>query len=138
MTTLEQPDEEHDELYCWKVEGLTSEFTGYYAEEEAKATAKRISGTCQAYPLYVRPQPLAVERERNFCERCGKRLGGSDHVHTCTSPQPASQAVMEQQPVAWLTEAAWGIDVSLEKPDFGNAKWKAPRPKVTPLYAFLS
>ena len=40
----------------------------------------------------------------------------------------------EQQPVAWLTEAAWGADVSLEKPDFGKAEWKAPIPKVTALY----
>jgi hypothetical protein len=104
MTTLEQPADEHDELYCWKVEGVTSEFTGYYAEAEAKATAKRISGTCQAFPLYVRPQP-------------------------------ALQAAIEQQPVAWLTEAAWGTDVSLEKPDFGKSEWKAPEPKVTELYA---
>jgi hypothetical protein len=29
--------------------------------------------------------------ERNFCERCGKRLGGEGHIHTCTPPaaQPA-------------------------------------------------
>ena len=26
-------------------------------------------------------------RERNFCERCGKRLGAADHIHTCTPPQ---------------------------------------------------
>lgn len=24
--------------------------------------------------------------ERNFCERCGKRLGAADHIHTCTAP----------------------------------------------------
>jgi hypothetical protein len=30
-------------------------------------------------------------QERNFCERCGKRLGGEGHIHTCTPPaaQPA-------------------------------------------------
>ena len=30
-------------------------------------------------------------QERNFCERCGKRLGGDGHIHTCTPPaaQPA-------------------------------------------------
>jgi hypothetical protein len=27
-------------------------------------------------------------RERNFCERCGKRLGGEGHIHTCTPPAP--------------------------------------------------
>jgi len=26
-------------------------------------------------------------KERNFCERCGKRLGAADHIHTCTPPQ---------------------------------------------------
>jgi hypothetical protein len=32
-------------------------------------------------------------QERNFCERCGKRLGGDGHIHTCTPPaaQPAVQ-----------------------------------------------
>ena len=43
----------------------------------------------------------------------------------------------KQEPVAWLTEAAWGTDVSLEKPDFGKAEWKAPEPKVTALYPTL-
>jgi hypothetical protein len=26
-------------------------------------------------------------QERNFCPRCGKRLGGIDSIHTCTPPQ---------------------------------------------------
>jgi hypothetical protein len=32
-------------------------------------------------------------QERNFCERCGKRLGGDGHIHTCTPPaaQPSVQ-----------------------------------------------
>jgi hypothetical protein len=30
-------------------------------------------------------QPAPVQ-ERNFCERCGKRLGGDGHIHTCTPP----------------------------------------------------
>lgn len=38
---------------------------------------------------------LAQPEERNFCERCGKRLGQNDwDVHTCTPPQ------LEQEPVA--------------------------------------
>jgi hypothetical protein len=37
-------------------------------------------------------------------------------------------------PVAWLTEAVWGTDVALEKPDFGKSEYKIP-PKVTALYA---
>ena len=53
--TLEQPDD--DELFCWKVQGISDEYTGYMAEEEAKAVAKRIGGTCFAFPLFVKPQP---------------------------------------------------------------------------------
>jgi nitroreductase len=34
-------------------------------------------------------------QERNFCERCGKRLG--DYIHTCTPP-----AAPVQKPVAWV------------------------------------
>jgi hypothetical protein len=55
--TPPQPDDEHDELFCWKVQGLSDEYTGYMAEEEAKAVAKRIGGACFAFPLYVKPQP---------------------------------------------------------------------------------
>ena len=54
MTEL---DDEHDDLFCWKVQGISNEYTGYMAEEEAKAVAKRIGGTCFAFPLYVKPQP---------------------------------------------------------------------------------
>jgi hypothetical protein len=49
-------DDEHDELFCWKVQGLSDEYTGYMAEEEAQAVARRIGGNCFAFPLYVRSQ----------------------------------------------------------------------------------
>ena len=100
---LKVEPKQEQEPYGWKVQGVALVFTGEYAEQEAKAAAKRMGGTCQAFPLYVRPPPLAVERERNFCERCGRRLGGADHIHTCTPPQPAPQAAIEQEPVAWIS-----------------------------------
>jgi hypothetical protein len=68
--TPPQPDDEHDELFCWKVQGLSGEYTGYYAEEEAKAVAKRIGGNCFAFPLYVQPQP-AQEWQEIECPCCG-------------------------------------------------------------------
>ena len=34
---------------------------------------------------YERYSPQRTE-ERNFCPRCGKRLGGIDSIHTCTPP----------------------------------------------------
>jgi hypothetical protein len=39
-------------------------------------------------------------QERNFCERCGKRLGGDGHIHTCTPPaaQPAPVQEKNQSP----------------------------------------
>jgi hypothetical protein len=40
----------------------------------------------------------AEKQERNFCSRCGKRLGKNDwDVHTCTPP-----AAEKQEPVAWM------------------------------------
>jgi len=54
---MSELDDAHDDLYCWKVQGVAVVFTGYYAEKEAKAVAKRIGGTCFAFPLYTRPQP---------------------------------------------------------------------------------
>ena len=37
-------------------------------------------------PLYTTP-PAAQRTERNFCERCGKRLLKGFHIHTCTPPK---------------------------------------------------
>ena len=68
---------------------------------------------------------MTHEEERNYCPRCGKRLGKSDwDVHTCTPPQEnpapcarhceanafqiviknlkAQLAQPEQKPVAWM------------------------------------
>jgi hypothetical protein len=35
--------------------------------------------------LYTTPPAAQPEQERNFCPRCGKRVG--DYIHTCTPPQ---------------------------------------------------
>lgn len=34
----------------------------------------------------IREALAQPEQERNFCARCGKRLGGEVHIHTCTPP----------------------------------------------------
>ena len=31
-------------------------------------------------------QPEQPAAKQNFCPRCGKRLGGTDDIHTCTAP----------------------------------------------------
>ena len=37
----------------------------------------------------------ALRERLAHCERCGKKLGGPDDIHTCSPQQP------EQEPVAW-------------------------------------
>ena len=75
-------------------------------------------------PLYTTP-PAAPVQERNFCERCGKRLGSG--IHTCTPPAAPTSAEYAmgyaegfndgckpapvQEPVAffdWYDNAHWG------------------------------
>jgi hypothetical protein len=49
---------------------------------------KKPSSTYKPIALYTTPpaaQPAPVQ-ERNFCERCGKRVGGEGDIHTCTPP----------------------------------------------------
>ncbi len=50
-----------------------------------------INEVLKAIPLYTTP-PAAPVQERNFCERCGKRLGDG-HIHTCTPPATQQQWV---------------------------------------------
>ena len=38
---------------AWAVSGCSKMWVGEYAELDAKAEARRILGTCVAYPLYV-------------------------------------------------------------------------------------
>ena len=56
--------------------------------------------TIDVPPMYLYTHlPLPTAQERNFCPRCGKRLGQNDwNVHTCTPPQPKEP---EQEPVAF-------------------------------------
>ena len=99
---LEQPSQKPVAwIYDKKTEGVT--VTDWLTSNYNEAHSPTMEGT-NIRPLYTAPlQPLAVERERNFCERCGKRLGGADRIHTCTPPQPAPQSAIEQQPVAWIS-----------------------------------
>jgi hypothetical protein len=41
------------------------------------------TGHCSCIECVVEPAPV---QELHLCERCGKRLGGEGHIHTCTPP----------------------------------------------------
>ena len=48
-----------------------------------------------AEPVYTTPQPAIAQpepaTERNFCERCGQRLGDDTYIHTCSPPVDATK-----------------------------------------------
>ena len=76
------------------------------------------------------------EAALELCDRWDTPLWKNvEHTAVFVHELRVALARPEQEPVAWLTEAAWGTSVDLEKPDFGKAEWKAPSPKVTALYA---
>lgn len=53
--------------------------------EREHAAVREIERLREALAQPVQPA------QRNFCGRCGKRLGGDDYIHTCTPPvQPSS------------------------------------------------
>ena len=39
------------------------------------------------YGYYDGKKAALAERERNFCEKCGKRTADLTTIHTCTPPQ---------------------------------------------------
>ena len=52
-----------------------------------------------------------------------------DYGRQCVEDYKASR-----KPVAWATYAQWGDMVTFDKPDWGKAEWKAPKPTTVPLY----
>ena len=63
-----------------------------------------------------------------YCEAVERHNKTLDELREAQAAQP------QAEPVAWLEEAAWGRSLHLTKPDYGKAKWRAPEPKLTPLY----
>jgi hypothetical protein len=53
----------------------------YWWQEVDEQTLEKIKHSITAIK-----EALAQRTEQNFCSRCGKRLGGIDSIHTCTSP----------------------------------------------------
>lgn len=49
------------EPYGWKVDGVSRIYVGEHAELDAKREAAHVGGTCQAFPLYAAPQPVALK-----------------------------------------------------------------------------
>lgn len=47
------------EPWCWRIDASNHSYFGETAELEARHEAKRIGGTCQAFPLYTAP-PIAL------------------------------------------------------------------------------
>ena len=50
----EQPEQQAEPV-AWAVQACSKMWRGEFAEIDAKAEAKRIGGTCVAYPLYTTP-----------------------------------------------------------------------------------
>lgn len=79
---------------------------------------KKPSSEFKPIAIYTTPpaQPAPVQ-ERNFCERCGKRLGSG--IHTCTPP-----AAPVQEPDEWLTGCPeCGMDSGC---DCDSGTWNPP------------
>jgi uncharacterized small protein (DUF1192 family) len=76
--------------------GLCQDAANEIAKLQAELTRLKASIALDKMAENARELGLDYEpavQERNFCERCGKRLGGDGHIHTCTPPaaQPAVQ-----------------------------------------------
>ena len=54
--TRPNPDQEP---HGWLIQGSNHLYRGEYAEIDSKSDAQRIGGTCHAYSLYTKPQPVA-------------------------------------------------------------------------------
>jgi hypothetical protein len=74
-----------------RINGMSAE-----REDALRAELTRLKASIALDKMAENARELGLDYEpavqkRNFCERCGKRLGGEGHIHTCTPPaaQPA-------------------------------------------------
>ena len=75
---LEQPEqpEQQAEPVAWAVQACSKMWRGEFAEIDAKAEAKRIGGTCVAYPLYTAQRDWAGLTDEDW-EKVANRKGTS-------------------------------------------------------------
>ncbi len=78
----EQPSQQQ-EPYGWKVYGVSTLFTGKFAEDDAKAEAKLIGGTCIAFPLYT-SKPASKPWVGLTDEDIGAACGFGEHTTAST------------------------------------------------------
>ena len=71
------------EPYGWKVYGVNTLFTGKFAEDDAKAEARLIGGTCIAFPLYT-SKPASKPWVSLTDEDIGAACGFGEHTTAST------------------------------------------------------
>ena len=63
----------------------------YYTIDAGLPNQSMLNKGYAAYQAGLKAIAELESQERNFCQRCGKRLGkrldGIDSIHTCTPPQ---------------------------------------------------
>ena len=77
-----QPEQEP---VAWAVQGVTQMIRGEFAELDAKSKARRIGGTCVAYPLYTTPpkrqwQGLTDEEKKTLATAAGCTEDDDGHI----------------------------------------------------------
>lgn len=112
----------------------TSRQQAWREAESAKECASRADKRAidEATAEYKEALRIAGECHQSTADQYAVKLEGLQKQLAAGGVAGALRGVAE--PVAYMTDAPWGRCVSLDKPDFGLATWKAPMPRVTPLY----
>ena len=115
-----EPTPRADMWIAWNSEdGFT------FWDNEKQATLWSADGSIEWPVQYVmqKVQPAPVQ-ERNFCERCGKRLGSG--IHTCTPPIVAAP-LAAQPDYAWPTIEDYEKEVGFEVNIAFHSAWAMAR-----------
>ena len=76
------------------------------------ANVSELASMCE-FVVFVQARNPEATAERNFCERCGKRLGDVDSIHTCTPPaavQPAEPLTTHEIEDLWESQIFHIVD----------------------------
>lgn len=120
--------------FCWMVQGTHEQYRGEYAESDAKASAKRIGGDCQAFSLYAVPSTARAPLTKHEIHRVLNEAGVQANGVGLNNEMAIVRVIEQAHGITALENSGWARnrDASLARPavePLTELGWTCTHPK---------